>query len=131
MTGITIQEVVLDCTDPAALAAFWGRLLECGWGSLDDNWAVVHASPLMGFQRVPEAKSSPKNRLHLDIQVDDITAAIERAEALGAHTLGDPNFGTEGGFQVMLDPEDNEFCLVSDPAGTWHRALLASITNLP
>lgn len=131
MVAISIQEVVLDCAEPVRLAEFWGRLLECGWGSLDENWAVVQASPFMGFQKVPEPKSSDKNRLHLDIEVDDVPAATARAEALGARTIGEPNLGTEGGFQVMLDPEDNEFCLVADPTGRWHATLMAAITNRP
>ncbi len=129
MATVSIQEVVLDCAEPGRLAEFWGKLLECGWGSLDENWAVVQATPLMGFQKVPEPKSSDKNRVHLDIEVDDIPAAIARAEALGARTWGDPRFGPDGGFQVMLDPEDNEFCLVADPEGRWHATLLASITD--
>lgn len=128
---ISIQEVVLDCAEPARLAEFWGRLLECGWGAVDDGWAVVEAAPLMGFQKVPEPKSSPKNRIHLDLEVPDIPAAVERAEALGARTLGDPHHGPDGGFQVMLDPEDNEFCLVADPHGRWRETLRRSATNRP
>ena len=35
------------------------------------------------------------------------------------------------GFQVMLDPEENEFCFVSDPKGKWTDALRAAATNQP
>jgi hypothetical protein len=60
-----VQEIVLDCADPAALAQFWAGLLESRWALLHPGWAVVDADPvLIAFQQVPEPKSSPKNRLH-------------------------------------------------------------------
>ena len=63
-----LQEIVVDCAEPAALAEFWGDLLESRWAVRDESWAMVDAVPLLlAFQRVPEPKSSPKNRLHLDL----------------------------------------------------------------
>jgi predicted enzyme related to lactoylglutathione lyase len=63
------------------------------------------------FQKVPEGKTM-KNRLHLDIGVSDIAAAIGQAEALGAQRVGGIHGDTAGSFQVLLDPEGNEWCLV-------------------
>lgn len=131
MVTFSIQEVVLDCADPARLAEFWGRLLERRWGLLDGSWGVVGTSPLLGFQKVPEPKSSPKNRVHLDIEVDDVAAAVERAVGLGARTLGEPHYSDGGGFQVMLDPEENEFCFVFDPGGEWRATLERSLAESP
>jgi hypothetical protein len=37
------------------------------------------------------------------------------AEALGAVRSGEPVYDELGGFQVMLDPEGNEFCFVNGP----------------
>lgn len=65
----------------------------------------------MAFQRVPEPKRS-KNRLHLDVQVDDLAVAVAAAQALGARRVGDVERDSMGRFQVLRDPEDNEWCLV-------------------
>lgn len=128
----TVQEVVVDCADPAALAAFWGAMLEVRWGLMDPTWAVVDAVPLLGFQRVPEPKSSPKNRLHLDIQVQDADAAAERAVGLGARRHGGGEIGPTGdGYVVMLDPEDNEFCFVVDNRGAWTASARAALDAAP
>lgn len=118
---VQIQELVIDCADPAGLAEFWAHILEGTWGSLDEGWAAVEAGPfLLGFQRVPEGKDTAKNRLHLDIRVPDATAAIERALNLGARLTGHSHLDATGnGYTVLQDPEKNEFCFVVDNDGTW------------
>lgn len=123
-----IQEVVVDCRDAAALGAFWGALLGVPWGQLFDGWSVVGADPVpICFQQVPEPKSSPKNRMHLDIEVADLAAAVAAAAAVGARQLGEPKLDQDGGYVVMADPEDNEFCFVLDPSGAWSQRLQAAL----
>lgn len=126
-----IQEVVIDCADPAALAAFWAEILDVRWGLLDDGWAVVEADPvLIGFQKVPEPKSSAKNRVHLDIEVPDAHEAVERAARLGATPTGWSELDPTGdGYTVLRDPEGNEFCFVVDRAGGWDRALRRALDD--
>jgi predicted enzyme related to lactoylglutathione lyase len=113
LTGITI-----DCTDPARLAAFWSALL--GLPMTDEHgddagWATVgsrhDAQPRLTFQRVPEPKTG-KVRLHLDVQVDDITAGRSQVEDLGGSFTGERHDYDEGVVIVMRDPEGHEFCLV-------------------
>jgi predicted enzyme related to lactoylglutathione lyase len=65
----------------------------------------------MSFQPVPERKDV-KNRLHLDFEVEDIEAAIVKAVSLGAEREGMVVTDEKGSFQVMRDPEGNEFCFV-------------------
>ncbi|PPK92499.1 hypothetical protein CLV92_114100 [Kineococcus xinjiangensis] len=69
--------------------------------------------PRISFQPVPEARQG-KNRLHLDLEVDDIDAAVARALILGATRVGVVVRGPLGAYQVIRDPEDNEFCFVCD-----------------
>ncbi|MDR1634256.1 MAG: hypothetical protein LBS27_04920 [Bifidobacteriaceae bacterium] len=125
-----IQEVTIDCADAAKLAQFWGTLLDSPWGYRPAPGGVVDAGALfLFFQVVPEPKSSPKNRLHLDIEVDDVAAAVAGAEALGATKLGGFHDECDGdGFQVMQDPEGNEFCFVTQQNGSWTE-LLTDITS--
>jgi len=55
---VHVQEVVIDCADPAGLATFWAQVLQSRWGLVNEDWAVVDAKPvLICFQRVPEPKS--------------------------------------------------------------------------
>jgi predicted enzyme related to lactoylglutathione lyase len=72
--------------------------------------AIVGIAALaIGFLRVPEAKSG-KNRLHLDLRSTDLAEATEQALALGATRADDVYDG--GDWQVLRDPEGNEFCLL-------------------
>ncbi|MBP2334158.1 VOC family protein [Saccharothrix coeruleofusca] len=110
-----LDQVVVDCSDAAALARFWAALLGAEPVDRPSGWSHVEAEgwPRVAFQPVPEGKSV-KNRLHFDVEVDDIGAATRRALELGAVKRGEVQSDAEGRFQVMLDPEGNEFCFVSD-----------------
>lgn len=127
----SVQELVLDCNDVEKVAGFWARLLGVTWAMVfDPGWAVLEVDGLrLAFQQVPEAKASPKNRLHLDLQVTDLVGAAAEAEALGAtraSTLEDHADLT--GFVVMRDPEGNEFCLVRDLAGRYAGAVARALS---
>ena len=108
-------ELVLDCAAPKALAKFWREALDYRDYYADANLAVLVpkegiGSPLL-LQGVPEPKAC-KNRMHLDIVVDDIEAEVHRLQALGAHRIDD-GVQTFGGTRWvrMSDPEQNEFCV--------------------
>src|SRR3954466_1883842 len=108
-------DLVIDCAEPAKLAEFWREALDYREYYSDKSVAVLVpkegiASPLI-LQGVPESKAG-KNRMHLDIVVDDIEPEIERLIALGAKRL-DETAQSLGGTQWvrMLDPEQNEFCV--------------------
>ena len=109
----SIDEVVIDCNEPAVLAVFWAAVLGGEPTRRDDAWwfVVPPRWTQLSFQQVPEVKSV-KNRLHLDVLVTDIEAATAQAEALGALRVGTAHHDSAGSFQVLLDPEDNEWCVV-------------------
>ncbi|MER6996006.1 VOC family protein [Streptomyces sp. NPDC000410] len=108
-----VYEVVFDCAEPAALAQFWSALLGGEPVVRSDDWAYIEPPEFVrvAFQRVPEGKAA-KNRLHLDLDAGDVDAAAEEAVRLGATRVGDPVTDAQGRFQVLLDPEGNEFCFV-------------------
>jgi catechol 2,3-dioxygenase-like lactoylglutathione lyase family enzyme len=112
--------VTIDCLDPDRLVAFWASVLGAveRWRGGDPVQYVdlggTDGSPVLRFQRVPEPKTV-KDRIHLDLRVDDIEEACRRVIELGGVRAeqGDVReYAVE--FRVMLDPEGNEFCLVSD-----------------
>jgi hypothetical protein len=127
-----IQEVVFDCADAAKTAAFWGNLLDRPWGHRPQPGGVVDAGVMwLLFQEVPEPKSSPKNRLHLDVEAGDLRAAVARAETLGAVRIGEYHDDPDGGgFVVMHDPEANEFCFVAQGDGSWTRLLSGIVVGV-
>jgi predicted enzyme related to lactoylglutathione lyase len=110
-----LAEVVFDCHDPHLLARFWQEMIGGELVDQSDIWValVPPRGVIIGFQQVPEGKVA-KNRVHLDVQVDDREAAAVAAERLGATRVGPPSDDPIGPFQVMLDPEGNEFCFVVD-----------------
>jgi Glyoxalase-like domain len=119
-----ITELVLDCRDPAALAAWWARVLEWEVVGTEDDGAVEigppgrepkAAVPTLLF--APVAEPTPgKLRLHLDLNATDRDqdAELRRLLDLGA-TPVDVGQGLPSDtmtWHVLADPEGNEFCLL-------------------
>ncbi|MBI4933548.1 MAG: VOC family protein [Actinobacteria bacterium] len=111
-----LDEVVIDCHDPMVLAEFWQHLLGGYVVRQSHEWVALEPPTglTVSFQLVPETKTV-KNRVHLDIDVADLDVAVKAAEAVGATRLGDVVYDELGGFQVMADPEGNEFCFINGP----------------
>lgn len=107
--------LVIDCHEAQQLGQFWADLLG---GSLEvdaDSDAIVRAEGIrLDFLNVPDVKHG-KNRLHIDIVASDVAAATDQAIALGA-SLADDVYGGPR-WQVMRDPEGNEFCILPKELG--------------
>ena len=106
-----LSALVIDCADPARLAGWWSRLIG-GDVEIDadgDARLVTALGLPIDFLRVPEPKTV-KDRLHIDLRTSDIAEATEQALALGATRADDVYSG--GSWQVLRDPEGNEFCLL-------------------
>ncbi|HEY2950640.1 MAG TPA: VOC family protein [Micromonosporaceae bacterium] len=111
-------EFTLDCTDLETQARFWAAALGCVVeGVIEDRYISLSAQAInLTLQRVPEAKTV-KNRMHIDLLVNDLPAEVSRLESLGATRLTPAplrEFGQT--WYVMADPEGNEFCLAVDPS---------------
>ncbi|WP_455351760.1 VOC family protein [Streptomyces sp. SYSU K217416] len=108
-----VDEIVFDCADPAALVRFWAALLGGEPVDRSEEWSYIDPPGFtrVAFQRVPEGKAA-KNRLHLDLDAGDVDAAADEAVRLGAVRVGGMVTDDHGHFQVLHDPEGNEFCFV-------------------
>ncbi len=106
-----VAALAFDCSDPPALAQFWASLLGGEVERDPDGDATVRppGGPVLDFLRVPEGKTA-KNRLHLDVRSSDYDRGIETALSLGAARADDVYDG--GNWQVLRDPEGNEFCIL-------------------
>jgi predicted enzyme related to lactoylglutathione lyase len=105
--------VTIDAADPDRLAAFWSALLETSVGSTMDDGRFVFLRgndrvPTLCFHRVPEPKSV-KNRVHLDLEVDDLDAATARIQELGGSWSGAEHTLDAVVWRTVADPEGNEF----------------------
>jgi len=113
---------VLDTPDPRRLAAFYAELL--GWHTAEDSPGWVVLRPAAGgvglsFQRDPgharptwpAERGKQRMQLHLDIEVDDLRAEVDRAVGLGA-SVADAQ--PQEHVRVLLDPAGHPFCLFVD-----------------
>jgi predicted enzyme related to lactoylglutathione lyase len=111
-----LAAVAIDCPDPVALAQFYARLLD--WpapAESDEEWVTlsnpdgtvnVDFQQAAGFQAPTWPDPAVQQQLHLDLAVDDLDAAHERAVSLGARHLD-----TQDTFRVFADPVGHPFCL--------------------
>ena len=112
-------DVAIDCHDPDSQAKFWAEVLGYRrFGSTGQYRSIVPDAvgdgPKIILQGVPEAKSV-KNRLHLDLVVDDVGAEVARIENLGATQVqGAAVEEADVHWILMADPEGNEFCICSN-----------------
>jgi hypothetical protein len=105
-----IDWVCVDAADPDALAQWWQRLVG-GEVSHDPDGDVTLDGPRVRlyFLKVPETKTT-KNRVHFDLRATDFERAVARALELGATKAPDVYDGKR--WQVLRDPEGNEFCIL-------------------
>src|ERR687898_523896 len=104
------SELVVDCRDPEALAAFWAAVLDYRVLGREEDGAV-EIGPNAGFGGA--APTPGKLRLHIDVNPTDRDqdAELERLLGLGA-TFADVGQTGDEGWHVLADPEGNEFCLL-------------------
>jgi hypothetical protein len=114
--GVTFTELVVDCHDPAKVAAFWQAVLGYEVVATSGEEIEIGGGPGTGptllFARVPDDKVV-KNRLHMDVSPSPGSVQaeeVERVLALGA-TPVDIGQG-DVSWVVLADPEGNEFCIL-------------------
>jgi hypothetical protein len=112
-----VAAVVVSCSDPRALAAFWSSATDWALISESQDLARLRSAagvgPYLEFVRVDDVDAVP-TRAHLDVKPyagDDQAAEVARLRALGA-VPADVGQG-DASWVVLADVEGNEFCVLS------------------
>ncbi len=136
MSGFpALRQVVLDSTDPRALAEFYRQLLGLRYRAGDEpppngepdpqgeDWLCLRhpdGTALLAFQHVPELPEAAwpdgpvPQQLHLDLTVPtvaELDRQRERALSLGARLLLDRSADEQEPLRVYADPAGHPFCL--------------------
>jgi predicted enzyme related to lactoylglutathione lyase len=110
-------EFTLDCYYLERTSEFWqaavGFEVE---GRIADRYVAMRGHGIaLTLQQVPEPKTT-KNRMHIDLLVEDVEQEVHRLETLGASrltTVPRHEFGQT--WFVLTDPDGNEFCVAHEP----------------
>jgi catechol 2,3-dioxygenase-like lactoylglutathione lyase family enzyme len=115
-----LHHVIVDCPDPAALAAFYAELLglpvtfqEADFVviSRDDTTSGIAFQLVPGYQPPRWPDPARPQQMHFDVMVDDVAVAETRVQALGARRLA----GGDSRSPVYADPAGHPFCLIPRP----------------
>ena len=112
----------IETPDPGALAAFYSKLLDWPVAHEEDGLAILKPpqdAVYMVFQLAedyvppvwPPVPGEQRTMMHLDIEVEDLEAAVGVAVALGAKLA---DFQPQEAVRVLLDPAGHPFCLCLD-----------------
>ncbi len=108
-----LYALVVDVNDLETCARFWSQMLGTDVLFQDESYVRLGRKgewPSLLLQKVPEGQLG-KNRVHLDLDVADLDAAVARALELGGRQLKPvKEYGIE--WVVMTDPDGNELCLI-------------------
>ena len=109
----TLYAITMDVNDLETCARFWSRILGADILFQNEQYLRVGQKgerPSLLLQKVPEPRKV-KNRVHIDLDVPDLGAAVGRVQELGGNKLRELHeYGIK--WAVMADPDGNEFCLV-------------------
>jgi hypothetical protein len=122
-TKTTWWGVVLDTPDVPTLARFYANLLDWRIFNEDAEGAAVAPSEDAGYYISvqyeslyvrpvwPAIEGQPQMSMHLDVEVEDLDAAVAHAVEAGA-TLA--QYQPQETVRVLLDPVGHPFCLYLD-----------------
>ncbi|MGH3647031.1 MAG: VOC family protein [Micromonosporaceae bacterium] len=112
-----LHHVVIDCPDPAGLAAFYAELLGLPVTYTSQDWVVIAKNDItsgIAFQLAPDHRPprwpdpDHPQQYHMEVMVDDLAAARPKVLALGARLLSADT-------DVYADPAGHPFCLIRRP----------------
>ena len=114
--GLRIGSTVVNCSDLETMTEFWTQALGLTPHSREpgDDFRVLRGERVnMSLQRA-DTPVTARDQMHLDLYSDDREGEVARLIGLGA------TFVRKGpdrdAYDVLRDPEGNEFCVVQKDA---------------
>jgi predicted enzyme related to lactoylglutathione lyase len=108
---------VIDVSDLDRGVSFWSAALNAVEEPVPENSCHIYrrlrvpgSEVRILLQKTSDEKTA-KERMHLDLETDDVEAEVGRLEALGA-TRWDHQIERGFDFWVLRDPWGNEFCVL-------------------
>lgn len=103
---------IIDCKDAdlTKAAMFWSQALGMQAAAAEDNGYVSLLAQDRDLQ-IAVQKVSHENRVHLDIETDDVEAEVTRLEQLGARRIEQRNTNAYL-WWIMEAPTGHRFCVV-------------------
>jgi predicted enzyme related to lactoylglutathione lyase len=113
---LRLNHITFACEDPRAVAEFWAAVLGYEAGPRDESWAASDrrgGGPELFFNRMAKSPTI-ELPIHVDVNVPDREAEVQRLLALGARLVATKT--QEIGelretWTVLRDPEGNGFCV--------------------
>jgi predicted enzyme related to lactoylglutathione lyase len=119
MSKLTIGDLSIDCANPLRAQNFYANFMDweklTAYGSpavkTETGMLLLFTTPDVPYVPPiwPEEPGREQKQMHLDFDVEDVPAAVEKAVRLGA-TKAAVQFGGEY-YVTMLDTEGHPFCL--------------------
>jgi predicted enzyme related to lactoylglutathione lyase len=113
---LRLEQIAFACAEPRALAAFWAAALGYEARAAGDSWTAVpgngDGTPLL-FRPAPRSPTI-ELPIHLDVNVPDREAEVERLLGIGARLVGTKREivgDLDQTWTVLRDPEGNGFCV--------------------
>jgi len=112
-----VAHFVIDVGDLDRGIAFWSVALEATEEPINPTSSKVYRrlrlpdSEIRVLLQLTADPKAGKERMHLDLETDDVETEVRRLEALGA-TRWDHQQERGHNFWVMQDPWGNEFCVL-------------------
>lgn len=111
-------QLVIDVDNLERGVAFWSAALDAEEEPLSENSRYIYRrlrlpdSQIRVLLQATRDTKTHKERMHLDIETDDVEAEVARLEALGA-SRWDRQQERGYDFWVLRDPWGNELCVLS------------------
>lgn len=114
--GLQLNTVMLGSDDPAALSAFYAKVLgDPAWSDQSyTGWAVGSAWFMIGAHDQVKGRNETPARIIVNFETPDVQGEFERIKGLGAGVVAPP-YEPGGGMWMATfeDPDGNYFQLAS------------------